>query len=242
MKLWHVVLLIIVLGGGATIIAQEVRYRDQLEAAHAQADTLEQMQLALDSTLERLTQAEVGLEAERSQRDSAQAVAEATIEDLELGLRGQREQTQLLEAALRERVPIEDQGAVDSLAASHDAEVGNLEATLGVVTGELRDERALRIRTDSVLAATRTALDECLCTLETAQATVDAFTEVTDGRGWASRAWDSVTSPRGLLTIGVVGLAAYGAWQILSPGEDPAEPYYREQPTRLSVDVQLPWR
>lgn len=240
MKLWKFVLLLVLLGGGAVIVAQEVRYRDQVREAREHADSLDQLVEVLDGTLEQLEAADASLAAARASRDSSEAVASVTIRDLEASLRDRRAQTDTLEARVRDLVAEEDRPVFDSLTASRAAEVDDLEAQLDVVTGELEEEHALRVQVDSTLAAARESLEACQCALEQAGITVDAFEEVTDGRGWASRAWDSVTSPRAIVTIGVVGLAAYGTWQLLNDDAAPAEKHRAEY--GLAVDVPVPWR
>lgn len=243
LKLWHIILVLVLLGAGGLIIAQEVRYRDQVRDALEQADSMDVLVERFDATQQALEVADAALEVERRTREVSQAAADSTIRDLDEALEGQRRETDRLEDRVRDLVGDSGQPAVDSLRASHGAEVADLERQKEVLAGELVEETRLRVQVDSVLFATRAALDECQCALEQAQTAVDAFRDVTDGRGWASRAWDSVTSPRGLVTIGVVGLAVYGLVQLVDGGQDvvvryPDDGTYYKAP---AVDFAVTW-
>lgn len=241
MKLWHVIALMVLLGFGGVIVAQEVRYRGQLADAREQADSLDRMATRLGVTMGQLEVARGSLEVERQEREVSAGAAAQTIQALEDGLEESQAETERLEERMAQLVDPEAQPVLDSLNASHANDVDVLEAQVGVLEGELAEETRLRVHVDSVLFATEAALEDCLCALEQAQVAVDAFEEVTDGRGWASRAWDSVTSPKGLVTITVVGLAAYGAWQLVHDDEEPTYRYPQEPDWAVAVDVPLPW-
>lgn len=240
MKLWQFVLLLILLAAGGVIVAQEVRYRGQLEEARQRVRTVELMQMALDTAVAQAAELNVELGRERIAHGRTQEQAAAAIVELEEDLAGQRQRTRALEGDLRSRVAPENVPAVDSLVESHAQELEGERAVTEQVRTQLTAERRLRVTVDSTLFATQRALEDCLCTLDSAQVALDAFVDVTDGRGWASRAWDTVTSPRGLLTIAVVGLAAYGTWQLVDGGTE-VNVYQDEKPHPLfSVDFGWP--
>lgn len=220
MKPWHLVLAVVVLAAAGVVVAQEVRYQGQVAVAKLKADSVRTMKAQLDATVEQLRLADADLEAERAVRLEAEQAAADSLQRLEEGLTGQREVTAMVEDLLRDHVA-EDSAAtamVDDLVESHEAEMENVGATLVVVREELTAERRLRVQVDSTLFATRAALEDCQCALGSAVEALDVFEDVTDGRGWASRAWDSVTSPKGLLTLGVVGLAVKGAIDLAASG------------------------
>ena len=240
MKVWHLVLLLILLTAGGVVASQEIRYRQQLVEAEALADTAEVLRSQLNVTLESLEDLDGILAQERVARaDSARAAAELVAE-LEVELENQERVTQDTEAELREHLAQDTTGTrmADSLVNSYERRLAGERYVRSTLKAELKQERHLRVVVDSVLFRTRAALEDCLCTLEATETALGAFQDVTDGRGWASRAWDSVTSPRGLLTIGLVGLAAYGTWQLLD-GDDGSTYVYQEP--GWSIDVGLPF-
>lgn len=243
MKAWQVLLLILLLaGGGAVLIAQELRYDQLLEDAREQADTLEVMTLRVNELAEALGDSTELLQAERMARDAEAVEAQLVIRTLEADLEGQQETTALLEDELRQHVGEDEEGQamVDDLRASHRAEVEQQQEVTRVVRQELTAERRLRVRTDSILALAVRDLEACQCALEQAGLTVDAFDTAADSQGVLGRAWASLTSTKGLVTIGVVGLAAYGGYQLLKGDDEPRQRH--SEPYGLQLDVAFPFR
>lgn len=218
MKLWKLILLIVLFGGGAYIVYAEVTYRDALDAAHTLADSLE-------ADLEVYREGEEELEAlrrflavERAAYDSTVNVVLDRAEDAEEEAQRADEEVERLEERLASVLDSTQQVIADSVNAAHDEALEAERAITATVEEKFIIEHRLRVSLDSLLFATEKRLEACECLLEESVLVVDAFEDVVD-RGWASRAWGSITSPRGLVTIGVLGLATYGTIKLLE-GDD----------------------
>lgn len=223
MKAWHVVLILVLVGAGGVAAWQQTRYQELLEEARVDARRLEVQTLLVDSLVHELGQALVDLDRARQQRaqDSIQAAQQRRA--LRQQLTVERQESDRLEANLREHLTEEEQPLLDSLDASHARELATAQAETEVVEEELAGVQLLLGQTDARLTQALVALEECQCALEQAEVTVAAYEEAASSQGLLSDLWGFMSSTKGVVTIGAIGLGAWGLHELLTDDE----PRYR---------------
>lgn len=212
MKLWHLVFVLVLLGGGFYIVTSELKYNRLLDKADAQADTVEMMRGKVDSlTQEAVEQA--GLVSQlrtRMEMDSLRSVRERA--SLRAEMAEARRQAETIERDLRARLDSTNAALLDDLVAEYAVQIEARDEEIHGLEERIRLGQQLIRETERALRTSSLALESCRCALDKAEAALDTYGAATAGsRGFLSRAWDTITSRRGLFIAGgiLVGLLVY---------------------------------
>lgn len=205
MKLWHLVLILVLMGGAAAAVYGELQHQERLAEAVQLADSADELADELAVTVAELAVHLGELQGLRAERRADSIQAELVVAELEGELVVAKKETRRLSAELRASIPVDQLPALDSLEASHVRELEAVSSKLEVVTGERDQERGLRVKTDARLLLATGALEDCMCTVEASQAATDAALAASS-RSWLSSVGGFIVSPKGIITMGVVGV------------------------------------
>lgn len=218
MKLWHLAVVLLLLGAGGYLVASELRYNRLLDEADAAADTVELYRARVDSLTEVAVKraGEVAALEAKVTADSIRFARERR--ELALEVRDLREDQDRLEITLRASLNAEQAELLDSLTSAWSDERRALHEDRAILEERVAGLEVLRQGQAEASAATELALDSCRCALDAAEEAIEKYQRAASSSSILGRAWDAISSRTGLSII-AAGVVAWGVYELVS-GDD----------------------